>query len=158
MGAHILAICQRRIDGKWRHMLNIPCSPVRVEWLNYVHYDFLIYTGHHLSGGGVEFVRPESDYCIAHARGYPEDFDAEQAYVTKFWDPVTNDNPEVDIPWPDQQGSWVTIDELVNHDYDRTVTRHGETKPLREFLGEEFIQFWRDAKAKGAERMVFCID
>ena len=156
MGAHIRAICQRRVNGKWRHMLNIPCSPIRVDWLDYVHYDFLIYGGTQYKY--LEFERDESIFCIALARGYPEDFNADQAYEVKFWDPVANDEPEVDIPYPENEGTWVTIDELVNHDYDRIVTRHGKTKPLREFLGEEFIQFWRDAKAAGAERLVLCID
>jgi hypothetical protein len=160
MGQHIKAVCQRQINGKWRNLLDIPCSPVRLEWYTYVHYVFLAYEGCVMADGSVEFYEPEDSFSISRARGYPEGYDPEQAYVVKFWDPVTKDNPDVSLPWPTYAtgGSWLTIDELVNHDYDRIVTRFGETKPLREFLGEEFIQFWRDAKAKGAERLIFCVD
>lgn len=156
MGVHILAVCQRQIDGKWRNLLDIPCSPVRVPWFTYVHYAFLMYSGCVMADGSVEYDEPEDSFAIARDRGYPEGYDPEQAYVVKFWDPVTNDDPDVDLPWPSNYASWLTLDELVNHDYDRIVTRWQETKPLREFLGEEFIQFWRDAKAQGAERVIFC--
>lgn len=158
MGIHIHAMCQRQINGKWRNMLDIPCSPVRLKWYGYPQYAFLMYSGCVMGDGSVEYDEPEDSFAIARDRGYPEGYDPEQAYVVKFWDPVTDDAPLVKLPWPSNYASWLTLDELVNHDYDRIVTRFGETKPLREFLGEEFIQFWRDAKAAGAERMIFCID
>jgi len=115
----------------------------------------MMYEGCHMADGSVLYEEPEDSFSIARDRGCPEDFDIHQWETVEFWDPVTNNNPEVDLPWDGYPCSWLTLDELVNHDYDRTVTRFGETKPLREFLDEEFIQFWKDAKAAGAERVVF---
>lgn len=152
MGTHISCIAQRRVNGKWRHMLDVPCSPIRLDWFTYVHYSFMTYCGH------VGTDSEEADFALSLNRGFPEDYDGEQGYAVDFCDP--NDRwfevESVSLPTICEfDKSWLTLDELVEHDYDRIVTRIGETKPLREFLGEKFIQFWRDVKAQGAERIVF---
>lgn len=153
MGTHIYAIAQRNINGKWRHLLDCPVSPIRLDWYTKVHYAFL-------SNGSKWPSEDELAFTISRARGYPADYDPLKSDTVKFYDPVINDRVE-DIDIPDESlydKSWLSIDELVNHDYDRIVTRHGETKPLREFLGSQFIDFWKEMKSRGAERIVFGFD
>lgn len=158
MGAHIRAICQRRVNGHWRHMLDVPCSPVRVEWFNKDHYRFMLYEGCVMADGSIEWDEEDDAFAISRARGYPEDFDYMQWQSVEFFDPVTREEvQDVDLPWDEGGASWLTIDELVNHDYDRIITYWGKTGSIRDFLGEQFIQFWKDAKAAGAERIVFSI-
>ncbi len=156
MGMHINAIAQRRVNGKWRHLLNCPVSPIRLDWYSYPQYAFMSYGGVTWGDGSIEWDQDDDNYAISRERGCPEDFDGSQWEVVKFFDPLDK-HGELDVDLPDENAgiSWLTLEELVNHDYDRVVTRHGETKPLREFLTEGFIQFWRDMQAKGAERIVF---
>lgn len=158
MGAHIRAVCQRRVNGTWRHMLDIPCSPVRVEWLNKVHYRFMLYDGCEMVDGSIEWNEEDDAFAIARNRGYPEDFDSTQWESVEFFDPVLGDNVrDVDLPWDEGCASWLSIDELVNHDYERIITYWGVAGSIRSFLGDAFIQFWKDAQAAGAERVVFSI-
>ena len=157
MGMCIRAVAQRKVDGVWRHLLDCPVSPVRVDWYTHRQYYFMSYDGVQMSDASIQWDEEDDDYAISRHRGCPEDFDINQWECVKFFDPLDPDGDlKVDLPWPGYNVSWLTLDELVNHDYDRIVTRHGETKPLREFLTEQFIQFWKDIQAKGAERIVFC--
>ena len=156
MGRRIHAVAQRKVNGVWRHMLNCPVSPVRLDWYTYPHYDFMSYSGIVMGDGSVEWDEDDDNYAISRERGCPEDFDINQSDAVEFFDPQDPDGElDVSLPWPGYSASWLTLEELVEHDYDRIVTRMGETKPLRAFLGEQFIQFWKDMKAKGAERIVF---
>ncbi len=135
--------------------MDCPVSPVRLDWYSYPQYAFLSYGGAQW-GDTLEWEEDEDNYAISRERGCPEDFDGNQWESVSFFDPLEKHGElDVDLPEGDCAISWLSIDELVDHDYDRIVTRHGETKPLREFLTEEFIQFWKDMKAKGAERIVF---
>lgn len=153
MGTHIYAVAQRKIDGKWRHLLDCPVSPIRVEWYSYTHYAFLT----------CSYTWPSDEdlvFSISNARGYPEDYDPLKSDTVEFFDPGPN-GPDLDVNLPNGSlygKSWLTIEELVNHDYDRIVTRNSETKPLREFLGEQFINFWKEMQSRGAERIIFGFD
>lgn len=153
MGTHIYAIAQRKVDGKWRHLLDCPVSPVRMDWYTYVHYNFLC----------CHYQWPDPDdlkFAISKARGFPEDYDPLKSDTVEFFDPNEKYSvAQVDLPDESLYGqSWLSIDELINHDYDRTVTRFGETKPLREFLGDKFINFWKEMEALGAQRIIFGFD
>lgn len=156
MGTHIRAVAQRKVNGTWRHLLDCPVSPVRLEWYTYPHYAFMAYGGCIMADGSIEWDEEEDNYAIARARGCPDDFNINQWESVEFFDPTSSDGDvDVKLPWDGYDISWLTLDELVNHDYDRVVTRFGVTKPLREFLGEQFIAFWKDMQAKGAQRIVF---
>lgn len=153
MGTHIYAVAQKQVNGKWRHLLDCPVSPIRLPWYTKVHYAFLEWSQ----------TWPSDDdktFAICRARGYPVDYDPLKSDTVNFFDPVINATVE-DVTLPDESlygKSWLTIDELVNHDYDRVVTRFGETKPLREFLGNQFIDFWKEMQQRGAERIIFGFD
>lgn len=65
---------------------------------------------------------------LARLRGLPNDLSDDLAACLQ--------------PWQDMHAgeSWLTLDELLDVDYDRPVQRDDEQIPLREFLGEWFIE------------------
>ena len=153
MGSHIYAVAQRKVNGTWRHLLDCPVAPVRLNWYTYVHYAFLEWSQEWPS-------EEDKSFAICQARGYPSDYDPLKSDTVSFFDPMANGGI-VDVNLPDESlygQSWLTLDELVNHDYDRVVTRFGETKTLREFLGNQFIDFWKEMQQRGAERIIFAFD
>lgn len=153
MSVHINAVAQRRVNGHWLNLLDCPVSPIRLDWYTKVHYAFL-------ANGDKWPDQTDIDFTISLARGYPDDYNPYNGGVVHFYDPVIQDDVKC-VDLPDELAldkSWLTLDELINHDYDRVVTRFGESKPLREFLGNQFIDFWKEIKAMGAERIVFGFD
>lgn len=155
MGMHICMIFQKKIDGKWRHLTHIPFEHARVPWFTYKHFNFMAYGGSKWSNGSVLFEPEMTDYAICHNRGLPKDFDATQEHIIEYVDPL---DPDwwISIPGEDTGGnSWLFIDELVSHDYDRTITYIGDKENLREHLTQEFIDYWKMVQSLGAERVVF---
>ncbi|ROU07899.1 hypothetical protein [Lysobacter enzymogenes] len=61
--------------------------------------------------------------------------------------------------------SWLTLDELLNFDYDQPLRFREDVRPeqctagtYRELLDDDFLQALRDFRAQGATRLVFWFD
>lgn len=111
---------------------------------------------------------------ICEPRGWPEDFRYSSAGRTddRYW---CRDDYDYDFMFDEYHThTWLSIDELLNYDYDQLVEDRrvtinnnggctcepgdGKTETLREFLGEGFFRDLKTLKECGVERIVFAFD
>jgi len=149
MGCDIHTQAEKKINGKWE---SLNFSPF--HWRSYGMFGFLANVRNY---SAVPF--------LSEPRGLPEDIDDQ--YL------------DYDNLLGEHSFSWLSIEELINFDYDqefedRRYTRQvserfwsgsetcqpgeGSKTTYREFLGENFFEDLKKLQALGAERIVFGFD
>jgi hypothetical protein len=90
---------------------------------------------------------------IVEPRGLPEDASAYVRY--EYWDTERREKRD---SWHSE--SWLTVEELIVFDYDRTFEdmKDATHKTYREFLGPEFQSLLNTLKPAGIDRVVFWFD
>lgn len=176
MGCDIYSYGEQKVPDRWvcvrSHVLTgldrfpgsdpEPLAPEPFDRVSYPHFAFL-------AGVRNDWRVPP----IAEPRGLPADASAYTRYF--YFDPYRRNEPR-----GGHSASWLSMEELIGFDYDRTFEDHapmyelngrwyyeykcieaahgGRTKTYREFLGPEFLQLPHALKSVGVERVVFWFD